>query len=861
MVYEYSLGWRLPLIEGERLLNQLTAKIRDRRELTEVLTTSTALIQNFVDADRVQIVKFSTNDRALFVAESSKEQLLPPSSGQQWGITPILAERREYSLQQRYPIAIDVNTGKILPNSSIRSTAVRWLRRQVHLGHQPLAERYLAQLQRWGVVTCLVAPISHQGKLWGLLLCHHYQAKRFHPKQLQILQLAIDQLSIAIAQSQLVARAQVQSEQDAIVQRIGSMLHTPAPSSTLEVDLLAEITRALGADGGRMFMLSEPLAQRPEIYNYGLHPRSNCGLEKHILWQKVMYAQDTLTQADLGDLLPSQSGDLERLGRELPRHVYQITDLDREPLLAPLLSVFQGTGIRSLLLLPLRYNHQCVGCITLFKTASPQHLALTESDSCWHEDWLKLAHSLAMHLYLAMMQKRVDYMLSHQAYYDSLTDLPNRLLLQQSLTLALAKSAEAQETLAVIFLDLDRFKNINDSLGHGIGDRLLQLVAQRLKEALDPQITLGRWGGDEFTLIIPEVCDISSVQQIADRVLNCLRKPLIFDRNLPKLNTNSLYIKGSMGIAIAPYDGTDSETLLKHADAALYRAKQKGKNNYEFYTTVISHRAIDRLRLENLLYQAIDRELLVLHYQPQIDIKTQKVIGVEALLRCQDLDQKLISPGDFMPIAEETGSISQMGEWVLREACRQNKIWQNLGLGYFPIAVNLSVQQLKQENLVDLVTEILTETQLAPDYLELEITESLAIEDLDLTIGILQRLRKIGVKISLDDFGTGYSSLAALKYLPLDCLKIDRSFIRDLCAHSIDAGIVKTIINLGHELHLNVVAEGVETDEQLQLLSAIGCDAVQGFFFSRPIPAHSLAATIGRGGYWIQSSSLEMQIS
>jgi diguanylate cyclase (GGDEF)-like protein len=652
MVYEYSLGWRLPLIEGERLLNQLTVKIRDRRELTEIFATGAALIQSFMDAERVQMIEFTSDHRGLFVAESSKEKsLLPLDRGQQFCVTPILSSSWEDPLPPQYPIAVDVPTGKILPNSSLRSTAARWLRRQVSLDRQPLSDRYLAQLQRWGVITCIVAPIVHQGQLWGLLLCHHAQARRFHPKQLQILQLAIDQISIAIAQSHLVTRAQIQSEQ--------------------------------------------------------------------------------------------------------------------------------------------------------------------------------------------------------QAYADPLTGLPNRILLQQSLSLALAKAEEAKEVVAVVFLDLDRFKNINDSLGHAIGDRLLQLVGERLRTALAPEIIFGRWGGDEFTLIVPAIKDLAAVQRIAQQVLDCLQYPFKLDRDLPTLNTNSLYIKGSLGIAIAPCDGADGETLLKHADAALYRAKQQGKNNYEFYNSGISNKAINRLRLENILYQAIDRQWFVLHYQPQIDLTTGKTIGLEALLRCQDGEQKLIDPGDFIPIAEETGSIVRIGEWVLREACQQNKIWQDMGLGYFPIAVNLSVQQLQQPNLIKLITNILDETDLDPGYLEIEITESLAIQDLDLTISMLKSLRNIGVKVSLDDFGTGYSSLAALKYLPLDRLKIDRYFIRDLCAHSIDAGIVKTIINLGHELNLHIIAEGVETSEQLELLRSIGCDAIQGFLVSRPLPAKSLAQTIESGGGWI----------
>jgi EAL domain-containing protein (putative c-di-GMP-specific phosphodiesterase class I) len=312
--------------------------------------------------------------------------------------------------------------------------------------------------------------------------------------------------------------------------------------------------------------------------------------------------------------------------------------------------------------------------------------------------------------------------------------------------------------------------------------------------------------------------------------------------------------------------------LLHHADAALNRARTNGRNHYEIYIdTDIVDPTIDRLRLANMLdgvsaaladrslnvaknKQFNDRKLL-LHYQPQLDIHTGKVIGVEALLRCRDLHAKLISPADLIPIAEETGSIIQIGEWVIRTACQQNKRWQDLGLGNFPIAVNFSVKQLQERNLIDTIIAILAETGLPATALEVEITESIAIKDLDITISILESLRSIGVKISLDDFGTGYSSLAALKYLPLDRLKIDRIFISELRANTIDAGIVRTIVNLGHELNLNVVAEGVETIEQFEFLRSINCDAVQGFLFSRPLAASDLEIAIATGSYWHQDLS------
>ena len=626
-------------------------------------------------------------------------------------------------------------------------------------------------------------------------------------------------------------------------------------TSQIKSKLLADITQALQADGGRLLILAKPLARRAQIYSYGLQPQTATPLEKNPIWQDILYTETT---SDRHPNCPDPT--------ELPVKVYPIDRIAERPPLAPLFTAFGAAGIESLLILPLRYDRQCIGCLTLFRSA-PR----SSQDCRWTHEDLQLAQSLAAELYLAVMAQRVTQMCGNRAYYDVLTGLPNRLLFSQLLTLELAKMPAAGEVLTVIFLGLDRFKNINDGISYRFGDRLLQLIAERLKNTLEDRAIVGRWGGDEFAILIPALADRTAVKTSADRVLKCFDLPFVFDRNFPTLKTNSLYIKASMGIAIATGGDRDSQTLLKHADTALDRAKHNGRNNYEIYTSTIAHPtpvgatslAEHRLKLENMLDsvcaalagRAIDDRQLLLHYQPQLDIHTGKISGIEALLRCQDLYAKIINPADFIPIAEETGSILPMGEWVIRTACKQKKSWQDMGFGNFPIAVNFSVKQLQDRHLIETIIEILAETGLSPAALEVEITESIAIKDLDLAIAILESLREIGVKISLDDFGTGYSSLAILKYLPLDRLKIDRSFIRELQANTVDAGIVRTIVNLGHELNLKVVAEGVETVEQLEFLRSINCDAVQGFLFSRPLPAAELETTIATGSYWHHPSS------
>ncbi len=632
--------------------------------------------------------------------------------------------------------------------------------------------------------------------------------------------------------------------------------------------LLANITQALNADGARLLILATPPTRRAQILSCGVQPTTTIPIEQNSVWQDLLY----LDRPSNCTSPPNYSPQTESLSSESPAHpfapVYPIDRILTQPLLSPLFTAFSAAEIQSVLILPLRYHQQCVGCLTLFRAAP--------SDRRWTEAELNLAQSLAIEMYLVVMAQQVAQMSKDRVYADLLTGLPNRLLLSQSLTLALAKMPATDGLLAAILVGLDRFKDINDGIGYRGGDRVLQLVAKRLQTTLDMQVMLGRWSGDEFAIFIPALKDVGAVNQVASRILHCFELPFKFDRDLQMLTTNSLYIKASMGIAIATSNTQDSDTLLKHADAALSLAKSNGRNNYEIYTdervTPIGATAPagNRLQLENLLDGVCaglasrptshpdgmfdDRQLL-LHYQPQLDIHTGKIIGIEALLRCRDLAAKLlINPADFIPIAEETGSILPMGEWVIRTACQQKKIWQEMGWGDFPIAVNFSVKQLQSRRLIDTITNILAETGLAPAALEVEITESIAIKDLDLAIAILESLREIGVKISLDDFGTGYSSLAVLKYLPLDRLKIDRSFIRELRANTIDAGIVRTIVNLGHELNLNVVAEGVETVEQLELLRSVNCDTVQGFLFSRPLPAAELEMTIARGSYWQQQS-------
>jgi diguanylate cyclase (GGDEF)-like protein len=381
--------------------------------------------------------------------------------------------------------------------------------------------------------------------------------------------------------------------------------------------------------------------------------------------------------------------------------------------------------------------------------------------------------------------------------------------------------------LAVLFIDLDNFKHINDSLGHDSGDLLLTLAASRLSDSVNEGDTVTRQGGDEFVLILSED---GEVQVVTQKILEAMSEP--FD-----INGHELRITCSIGIACYPKDGEDQQTLLKNADAAMYRAKELGRNNAQYYASGMNVKAMERLELENGLYHALARNEFLLHYQPQLDLRTGEIVGMEALVRWQHPERGLVSPAIFIPVAEDSGLIVSLGEWVLRTACTQNKAWQRAGLKPISVAVNLSALQFRQSDLVERVADILRETELDPTCLELELTESLVMQDVEKTIATLSRLKAMGIKLSIDDFGTGYSSLSYLKRFPIDTLKIDQSFVRDITTDPDDAAIAKSIISMAHDMQLRVIAEGVETEAQKSFLSLRRCDEIQGYLFSKPVPA------------------------
>ena len=443
-------------------------------------------------------------------------------------------------------------------------------------------------------------------------------------------------------------------------------------------------------------------------------------------------------------------------------------------------------------------------------------------------------------MHYSIERKRYQVQLERQANYDALTGLPNRNLLHDRLRQAV-HSQRNPRNIAVVFMDLDHFKFVNDSLGHSVGDRLLKAMGERLRSVLREGDTVGRVGGDEFVLILNDQSNEEVIFRAMQRISAKVAEPLSIDGK-------ELYVTASAGISLYPQDGRDVETLLKNADAAMYRAKEHGRSNFQFYTSEMNERVNDRLALEHALRRALERQEFTLHYQQKVDLRSGGIIGAEALVRWLHPEWGLVRPARFIPIAEETGLIVRLGEWVIHQACRQTRSWLQAGLEPGVVSVNLSARQFRAEGLVRAVSRILQETGLDPASLEMELTESMVMHNVETAIATLQGLKSLGVALSVDDFGTGYSSLSYLKDLPIDVLKIDRSFVRDIGTGSEaeDGILAAAIISLGHALHLKVIAEGVETDAQVHFLKRHGCDQVQGFLYGEPVPAEQFGELLGR---------------
>src|SRR5688572_5611345 len=481
-------------------------------------------------------------------------------------------------------------------------------------------------------------------------------------------------------------------------------------------------------------------------------------------------------------------------------------------------------GLRSALAFPIRFGNETLGIMEFF----------SQSSSAPDDLLIQSTRSIGSQIGQFMARKQAEARVRRLAHYDEVTGLPNRTMFHQRVASALAGARRRERQLAILFIDLDRFKNINDTLGHDAGDRVLNEIAERLRGCLRESDTVGRLGGDEFVVLIEDVAEPAQVALVAQKVLAEVARPIA-------LGAQEVHISASIGISTYPADSEDMQGLMKNADISMYRAKELGKNNYQFYSAQMNVHTLERLAMESDLRRALERNEFLLHYQPKVDLASGAISGMEALIRWRHPAKGLISPVQFIGLAEETGLIVPIGEWVLRTACAQNHAWQALGHAPLCVAVNLSARQFSQPSLLEDVARVLAETGLDARLLELEITESMVMRNPAHAVTLLDRLKATGVRLSIDDFGTGYSSLSYLKRFPIDNVKIDRSFIQDLPGDGEDAAITRAIIAMAHGLRLGVVAEGVETDKQRQFLRQHGCVEMQGFLVSKPLGADDFA--------------------
>ena len=576
-------------------------------------------------------------------------------------------------------------------------------------------------------------------------------------------------------------------------------------------DTLQMISEFLMTDGTFIYLFSDEKDKITSAYSWKKgRNRANAGsreinLNDYPYLQRMFSSANSLEIFDVDDLPPNEYNDIMQI-------------MDKQ--------------VKSLLILPIENNDNVYGYLTLQSVTKNRAWGTVDKNNL-----MIIMNIIAGTIERIRQEKQIHFM----AYYDTLTGLPNRTLFRDRLNQAVLLSERTCELIAVIFMDLDSFKNVNDTLGHEGGDELIIEVARKLSETLRKSDTVSRFGGDEFLIMVKNMANIDDVYKVADKMISIFRTP--FD-----VRGQEIYVSASIGIAVYPFDGRDADTLIRNADIAMYQAKTRGKGQYCLCTEDMKEEVVLKHELSNKLYRAIDNNELSLHYQPMVSARTGEILCMEALVRWNQPDYGLVDPGVFIPLAEQNGLIVRIGEWVLRTACRQAKAWLDMGLPEMHISVNVSVLQLRSLNFVAAVERILMETGLKAEYLDLEITESAAVKESDNIIGVLAELRDLGIEISIDDFGTEYSSLSRLNHMPVNRIKIDRSFINNLFRSEKDQTLVNGMIHLSQTLGIKVVAEGVEHKDQFDFLKHIGCDEVQGFYISRPIRAEEVQELIIRSG-------------
>lgn len=781
-------------------------------------------VQAFLNADRVNLYRFEVDGTGQVIDEVVKNEKIPSLLNLYFPAQDIPEVAKERFLRSRVRVQVDTTNARYSLQFPGQDAPIHYLKADsCHL-------RYLQQL---GVQAALTYPLIIRGQLWGLLAIHNISSRRWSETQLSSLELMVERLTLAIASEELSQRYETLAQQEQTLSQISNLLATSPPN--WEMALESAMSSFFGC-GARLYLSSHSNTGEAQVYTTGVQPHRR-SLEETRSWREHF----SHAASPLGvESFPS----------------YLLNFDTAEALEKPIVEAFAETEIKSIFAIALTSGQEIVGYLSIFRSAYERTILWAgrppktdekptsprESFAPYQEirknyllPWTvedrKFGKAIAEKFYSAVRQQQLEALKSHP-YYHPLTNLPNRHLFSKELTVALLEANATEEVMGIIFLDLDRFTQVNKTLGHQAGDLLLQLTAQRLKNQLSgANSLLAYWSGDKFVCLLRHLHGKSGIE--LEKMCQTLGEVFVdpFD-----IDSQAVYVSASLGVALAPYDGTTPEILLLNAETAMYSAKYQGGNTYSFYSPSLGDR-LNPLSLEADLRASLQKNEFRLDYQPQIDLHTGRVVAVEALMRWQHPARGLVSPGEFIPLAEESSLICDLGEWTLREACLQHAQWREMSLGSIRIAVNISARQFQQPSFVSTVAKILAETQTPGSALEIEITEGTAARDVEFTTAVMEQLREMGIQVALDDFGTGYSCLNSIKHFPIHTLKIDKSFVQEMMGDSTNAAIVKAIVALGHGLNLQVLAEGVEKIEELDFLRSIRCDQVQGYFFSPPLIA------------------------
>ena len=845
----------------DRLFDQINNVFYQADELTDILQTVTEQIQGYLNIDRVKVYQFDEEGNGQVVAETRNSERLPSLLGLYFPASDIPQQARNLFIKARQRVIVNVPSRQkaLIPPSMTEFEPAP--KPEIDLRYGPVDECHLDYLASMGVTASLTVPLFDQRNLWGLVAIHHSRPYSFSEQQLQLVQLWANLISVALAKAKLMIQASWQEHYLELQRQLASALGKSLPLQKEDWEqVLQAAASTMQVDGVRLY-LSNCLVNEPsETYTWGHQPACD-HLEELPIWTETvqwLQAEYPLKKPD-GEtcVLRGHGGsDLHHAKDMTP--VSSLVD-DSSPLAA----AFDGTGLKNILITPIQYQDKVLGYLSLFRfpqmiertwagkyDADQRHQKPRESFEAWIEQYqtlrpwqpevIQMAQEVAIRLYAVLVQQGARKLVTQKSAYDSVTHLPVDKLLLHSLSLKLFQTNQEGAELALGILGLDRFKAVNESMGHGAGDELLRQVAERLRcqlsggISLASSLVLGRWHGDGFVIALPYTSSIQDISRYSQELLSIFQVPF-------ELQDQQIYSTASIGWAVAPYSGESLDLLLQHAEIAMHNAKRSGKQQFKVYDPAQSQDGISDVAINSALHNAILQQELTLYYQPQLDLDTGEVAAVEALLRWHHPKLGIVSPGRFIPLAEETGLIVPIGEWVMRQACHQHRLWIEQGLPPMRIAINLSLTQFQDPDLVKTIRRILQEEGVDPRWIELEITEEATTYDLQSTVKQLRTLAEYGFTIALDDFGKGYSSLNVLKHFPLHTLKIDRAFIQDLETDTSSVAISKTIVALGEGLNLNTVGEGVENETQLTMLKSMGCHQVQGYWFSRPLAPAAMA--------------------